>query len=198
MATDHEMELAVVSISTAAVDRVRPQRVVDRVVAIFLRAGAALPRLRPLLDHPDLGYLRKVALAGGFKSYEQKCVKRFKRMLAPKFAQLPEDVIPNIVLFAFHPGMYEINWSMPPSVLARIRDALLSWRDQINSTDCSQLEERFTPVVLARLHASLDLPADASTTEFLGAVYDAAVEAGVNPMPRMTLGEYMSWTPPRE
>ena len=31
--------------------------------------------------------------------------------------------------------------------------------------------------MLARLHASLDLPANASTTEFLGAVYDAAVEA---------------------
>ena len=64
--------------------------------------------------------------------------------------------------------------------------------------DAALRDRAFTPTMLARLHISLDLPADASTTEFLGAVYDAAVEAGVNPMPRMTLGEYMSWTPPRE
>ena len=83
--------------------------------------------------------------------------------------------------------------------MARIRDALLSWRDQINSTDCSQLEERFTPVVLARLYASLDLPADASTTEFLGAVYEAAVEARFDPLEFIGYEEdYMGWTPPQE
>ena len=285
------------------------RRTTNRVIAILLRAGAAVPELRPLVDDPALGYLRKVALSGDYKIYEQKCLRAFEAMLAPKFPLLPEDVIPNIVLFAFHPGMYEIEWRMPPGVLARIRDALRSRSDEIEEIRLSAKETRyaargwcvkgsellgrrvrvphfvppgysegiirgwldaydfdlrerlgarlmnsaycdgkavplfricfrtghyaglvgtpmtlekvskyllpqdareptpseidaalrdraFTPTMLARLHISLDLPADASTTEFLGAVYDAAVEAGVNPMPRMTLGEYMSWTPP--
>jgi hypothetical protein len=292
--------------------RVPSRRTTNRVIAILLRAGAAVPELRPLVDDPALGYLRKVALSGGYKNYEQKCLRAFEAMLATKFPLLPEDVIPNIVLFAFHPGMYEIEWRMPPGALARIRDALLSRGDEIDEIRVSAKETRyavahgwcvkgsellgrrvrvphfvppgysegiirgwldaydfdlrerlgarlmnsaycdgkavplfricfqtghyaglvgtpmtlekvsklllpaspqdakptpseidaalrdraFTPTMLARLHASLDLPANASTTEFLGAVYDAAVEAGVNPMPGMVSGEYMSWTPP--
>jgi len=56
-------------------------------------------------------YLWNVSFAGydtftGFKFYERRCLESLTAIFAPKFPQLPEELIPTIVRYAFHPGMY--------------------------------------------------------------------------------------------
>ena len=105
----------------------------DRAIAHLLRAGAALPhtscaKMRRERRKP---YLWHVSQLGGYPQYERKCIESLTAMLTPKFPQLPEAIIPTIVQFAFHPGMYvSTGVPVPPAIIAQerfvaeMRDAL--------------------------------------------------------------------------
>ncbi len=105
----------------------------DRAIAHLLRAGAALPhtscaKIRRARGKP---YLWHVSQLGGYAQYERKCIESLTAMLTPKFPQLPEALIPTIVQFAFHPGMYvSTGVPVPPAIIAQerfvaeMRDAL--------------------------------------------------------------------------
>ena len=105
----------------------------DRAIAHLLRAGAALPDTYYANNRRTWGrpYLWHVSLSGGYPQYERKCIESLTAMLTPKFPQLPEALIPTIVQFAFHPGMYvSTGVPVPPAIiaqerfLAEMRDAL--------------------------------------------------------------------------
>ncbi len=115
-----------VSVRGKRLDELLPRldRAKDRLLAHLLRAGAALPhtscaKIRRARGKP---YLWHVSLSGGYPQYERKCIKSLTAMLTPKFPQLPEALIPTIVQFAFHPGMYvSTGVPVPPAVIAQER-----------------------------------------------------------------------------
>ena len=74
----------------------------DRVTALFLRAGAVPVARREFANR----YISRVVMAGGFEAYEREQALALVAMLTPKFPQLPEELIPIIVKYAFRPGMY--------------------------------------------------------------------------------------------
>ena len=96
---------------------------------MLLRAGSDMPSLDRLpygeTDQPFphvkpfggsdrqilQNYLRKILLSGPkgrgtFATYEKAHREKLARVFVPKFPQLPPDVIPTIVAFAFHTGWY--------------------------------------------------------------------------------------------
>ena len=103
---------------------------------MLIRAGADMPSLdrlerdEPLHSmaslFPQLGYtpsdrqhyqilqnyLMKVFLSGPggvrgtFATYEKAHRARLAKTFAPKFPQLPAEIVPTIVAFAFHTGWY--------------------------------------------------------------------------------------------
>ena len=83
----------------------------DRVTALLLRAGAVT--IEPHVHRSR--YVRQVIMAGGFEAYERKQAKALVAMLTPKFPQLPEELIPIIVKYAFRPGMYYVRPPTPQS-----------------------------------------------------------------------------------
>ena len=85
----------------------------DRIVSILLRAGAQVPKRLEYVVHRysfRRPYLWNMSFAGSvsecFQSYERRCLESLTAIFAPKFPQLPEELIPTIVRYAFHPGMY--------------------------------------------------------------------------------------------
>jgi len=106
----------------------------DRVLAILLRAGARIPKrleyavYRYSFRRP---YLWNMSFAGSvsecFQSYERRCLESLTAIFAPKFPQLPEELIPTIVRYAFHPGMYASTGApaaLTPFMLEYIRISL--------------------------------------------------------------------------
>ena len=83
----------------------------DRVTALLLRAGAVPVARREFANR----YIGQVIAAGGFEAYERKQAKALVAMLTPKFPQLPEELIPIIVKYAFRPGMYYVRPPTPQS-----------------------------------------------------------------------------------
>ena len=97
-----------------------------RIVPLLLRAGSDMPSLdrieqeafpfcRPYggSDHQILrNYLKKIRMSGPspglgtWTTYEKDHRARLTKTFVPKFSQLPPDVIPTIVAFAFHTGWY--------------------------------------------------------------------------------------------
>ena len=100
-----------------------------RIVPLLLRAGSDMPSLDRLpygeADQPFphvkpfggsdrqilQNYLRKILLSGPkgrgtFATYEKAHREKLARVFVPKFPQLPPDVIPTIVAYAFHTGCY--------------------------------------------------------------------------------------------
>ena len=71
-----------------------------RLVPILLRAGAALPA------HTNDAYLQKVIAAGGFGRYERNHLSALAATFAPKFDQLPKELVRLVVEYAFHVGDY--------------------------------------------------------------------------------------------
>ena len=51
-------------------------------------------------------YVEKIAAAGSWAAYERQHRADLVRTFVSKFPQLPPDVIPTIVAFAFHTGWY--------------------------------------------------------------------------------------------
>ena len=126
----------------------------DRFLAILLRAGARVPkRLEYAVRRYSLRrpYLWNMSFAGSvlecFQSYERRCLESLTAIFAPKFTQLPEEIIPTIVLYAFHPGMYASTGA--PAAL--------------------------TPALLERICVSLDTPAELSIYAELDAMFRAGV-----------------------
>ena len=106
----------------------------DRVLAILLRAGARIPKrleyavYRYSFRRP---YLWNMSFAGSvsecFQSYERRCLESLTAIFAPKLTQLPEEIIPTIVRYAFHPGMYASTGApaaLTPFMLEYIRISL--------------------------------------------------------------------------
>ena len=100
-----------------------------RIVPMLLRAGSDMPPLdrlpyggyeQPFPDfRPFTGtdrrilqkYLKKILKSGPkgrgtFATYEKAHREKLARVFVPKFPQLPPDVIPTIVAYAFHTGWY--------------------------------------------------------------------------------------------
>ena len=79
---------------------------------VLLRGGAVLPsRECPFLStHPWRSrtdpYLLKVEAAGSWAAYERAHRARLTKVLEPKFPQIPAEIVPTIVAFAFHTGWY--------------------------------------------------------------------------------------------
>ena len=96
---------------------------------MLLRAGSDMPSLDRLAygetDQPFphvkpfggsdrqilQNYLRKILLSGPkgrgtFATYEKAHREKLARVFVTKFQQLPPDVIPTIVAYAFHTGWY--------------------------------------------------------------------------------------------
>lgn len=51
-------------------------------------------------------YRGKVVAAGGWAAYEKTHCAKLPRAFVPKFPQIPAEVVPTIVAFAFHTGWY--------------------------------------------------------------------------------------------
>ena len=95
----------------------RWRRRCTRLYAVLLRGGAILNRdetqaeaetRSPYFDKGHVArspYLDKVHDAGGWKRYEQAHRKQLVSLFAPKL-RLPTDVIPLVVNFWAHVGMY--------------------------------------------------------------------------------------------
>ena len=100
-----------------------------RILPMLLRAGSDMPSLGRLpygeTDQPFphvkpfggsdrqilQNYLRKILLSGPkgrgtFATYEKAHREKLARVFAPKFPQLPAEIVPTIVAFAFHTGWY--------------------------------------------------------------------------------------------
>ncbi len=60
------------------------------------------PEVYPIL----LDYRAKVAAAGSWAAYEKAHRARLTKTFVPKFPQLPAEIVPTIVAFAFHTGWY--------------------------------------------------------------------------------------------
>jgi len=101
-----------------------------RTLPMLLRAGSPIPRLtyytkqsptRTLtlkwFCYEDIPYnvrnyqilceyRSKVVAAGSWAAYERAHRTRLAKVLAPKFPQIPAEIVPTIVAFAFHTGWY--------------------------------------------------------------------------------------------
>jgi len=100
-----------------------------RIVPLLLRAGSDMPSLDRLpygeTDQPFphvkpfggsdrqilQNYLRKILLSGPkgrgtFATYEKAHRAKLSAIFVPKFPQLPAEIVPTIVAFAFHTGWY--------------------------------------------------------------------------------------------
>ena len=97
-----------------------------RILPMLLRAGSDMPSLdrieqeafpfcRPYggSDHQILrNYLKKIRMSGPspglgtWTTYEKDHRARLTKTFVPKFPQIPEEVVPIIVAFAFHTGWY--------------------------------------------------------------------------------------------
>ena len=53
-----------------------------------------------------LAYRAKVAAAGSWTAYEKAHRARLTKTFVPKFPQLPAEIVPTIVAYAFHTGWY--------------------------------------------------------------------------------------------
>ena len=51
-------------------------------------------------------YRAKVVAAGSWAAYERAHRARLTKVLEPKFPQIPAEIVPTIVAFAFHTGWY--------------------------------------------------------------------------------------------
>ena len=71
-----------------------------RLVPILLRAGATPPA------QTINAYIQKVIAAGGFGQYERNHLNALVATFAPKFAQLPKELVRLVVEYAFHVGDY--------------------------------------------------------------------------------------------
>ena len=60
------------------------------------------PQVYPIL----LAYRNKVAAAGSWAAYERAHRARLTKTFVPKFPQIPAEIVPTIVAFAFHTGWY--------------------------------------------------------------------------------------------
>ena len=145
-----------VSVRWKRLDELLPRLVYadDRAIAHLLRAGARVPkRLEYAVHRYSLRrpYLWNMSFAGSvlecFQSYERRCLESLTAIFAPKFTQLPEEIIPTIVLYAFHPGMYA-------------------------STGAP---EALTPLTLEHIRISLAIPAGANLHVTLDAMFRAGV-----------------------
>lgn len=94
-----------------------------RITPLLLRAGAYWNHIYPIYYNP---YLQKIANTcgcgpgfsfgsdlqshpgpdSGFKKYERQHLQALTQTFAPKFPQLPPEVIQVVVTFAFHAGFY--------------------------------------------------------------------------------------------
>ena len=97
-----------------------------RILALLLRAGSPIPRLSfgsvaegrsTWLCNGETPYnaqnyqiiceyRSKVVAAGSWAAYERAHRTRLAKVLAPKFPQIPAEIVPTIVAFAFHTGWY--------------------------------------------------------------------------------------------
>ena len=100
-----------------------------RIVPMLLRAGSDMPPLdrlpyggyeQPFPDfRPFTGtdrrilqkYLKKILKSGPkgrgtFATYEKAHREKLARVFVPKFPQIPAEIVPTIVAFAFHTGWY--------------------------------------------------------------------------------------------
>ena len=100
-----------------------------RILPMLLRAGSDMPSLDRLpygeTDQPFphvkpfggsdrqilQNYLRKILLSGPkgrgtFATYEKVHREKLARVFVPKFPQLPAEIVPTIVAYAFHTGWY--------------------------------------------------------------------------------------------
>ena len=100
-----------------------------RILPMLLRAGSDMPSLDRLAygetDQPFphvkpfggsdrqilQNYLRKILLSGPkgrgtFATYEKAHRAKLSAIFVPKFPQLPAEIVPTIVAFAFHTGWY--------------------------------------------------------------------------------------------
>ena len=101
-----------------------------RILPMLLRAGSPIPRLVYFTEqYPDwtftlkwlcngedpynaqnypimCEYRAKVVAAGSWAAYEKAHRARLTKTLAPKFPQIPAEIVPTIVAFAFHTGWY--------------------------------------------------------------------------------------------
>ena len=168
-----------VSVHGKKLDEILPKesRTDDRVLAHLLRAGARVPhrmlRYAESRHLQGMPYLWNVSFAGydtftGFKFYERRCLDSLTATFAPKFPQLPEELIPTIVRYAFHPGMYASTGvpTLTPAQVERIRISL-----DISETIFS-----------------LDMPYKSTL--------DAMFRAGVNRELLAKIGSRIEWVPP--
>ena len=167
-----------VSVRGEKLDEILPKRRTDdRVLAHLLRAGARVPhrmlRYAESRHLQGMHYLWNVSFAGydtftGFKFYERRCLDSLTAIFAPKFPQLPEELIPTIVRYAFHPGMYASTGvpTLTPAQVERIRISL-----DISETIFS-----------------LDMPYKFTL--------DAMFRAGVNRELLTKIGSRIEWVPP--
>ena len=51
-------------------------------------------------------YRAKVVAAGSWAAYERAHRARLTKVLEPKFPQIPAEIVPTIVAYAFHTGLY--------------------------------------------------------------------------------------------
>ena len=168
-----------VSVRGKKLDEILPKesRTDDRVLAILLRAGARVPhrmlRYAESRHLQGMPYLWNVSFAGydtftGFKFYERRCLESLTKIFAPKFPQLPEEIIPTIVRYAFHPGMYASTGvpSLTPAQVERIRISL----------------------GISETIFSLDMPYKSTL--------DAMFRAGINRELLTKIGSRFEWVPP--
>ena len=93
---------------------------------MLLRAGSPIPRLSygqtsegrsnwlcngetpyNAQNYPIIcEYRAKVVAAGSWAAYERAHRARLTKVLEPKFPQIPAEIVPTIVAFAFHTGWY--------------------------------------------------------------------------------------------
>ena len=71
-----------------------------RLVPILLRAGATPSA------HTTNAYIQKVIAAGGFRDYERNHLNALVATFAPKFDQLPKELVRLVVEYRFHVGYY--------------------------------------------------------------------------------------------
>ena len=101
-----------------------------RILPMLLRAGSPIPRLVYFTEHYTTWtftlkwlcngdtpynernyqilceYRAKVVAAGSWAAYERAHRTRLTKTFAPKFPQIPAEIVPTIVAFAFHTGWY--------------------------------------------------------------------------------------------
>ena len=71
-----------------------------RFLPILLRAGATPPA------QTTNAYIQRVIAAGGFRDYERTHLNALVATFAPKFDQLPKELVRLVVEYRFHVGYY--------------------------------------------------------------------------------------------